>query len=255
MAGKGEQVIIVKKKGGGHGGGHHGGAWKVAYADFVTAMMAFFLVMWLMGSDEEVKSIVTHYFNNPSTPWRKELSSSEIIPMGDRTGAGDSVLKGMDGELPEDLVQSPNLAVAQQAQKSLEERQEAENFQGKIPAELDVDMELIQYSIPENELFDPASEKLTVAGQKRLHRIGNVIRRYKGYVTIRSYAHNNSEKYDESVAKAVVISRHIVKKHWIDEERIHPTVGKPSKDRQPSREGLFGDHRVDILLTKSKLHD
>ena len=45
---KGQPVIIVKKKG--HGGhGHHGGAWKVAYADFVTAMMAFFLVMWLVG--------------------------------------------------------------------------------------------------------------------------------------------------------------------------------------------------------------
>jgi len=43
-----EQIIIIKKKGG-HGHGHHGGAWKVAYADFVTAMMAFFLVMWLVG--------------------------------------------------------------------------------------------------------------------------------------------------------------------------------------------------------------
>ena len=39
--------LIARKKGGGHGG-HHGGAWKVAYADFVTAMMAFFLVMWLV---------------------------------------------------------------------------------------------------------------------------------------------------------------------------------------------------------------
>ena len=48
MAGKYERPIIIvkrKKKG---GGGHHGGAWKVAYADFVTAMMAFFLVMWLV---------------------------------------------------------------------------------------------------------------------------------------------------------------------------------------------------------------
>ena len=43
-----QPIIIVKKKGG-HGG-HHGGAWKVAYADFVTAMMAFFLVMWLGGA-------------------------------------------------------------------------------------------------------------------------------------------------------------------------------------------------------------
>jgi len=45
---KNQQPVIVVKKKGGHGG-HHGGAWKVAYADFVTAMMAFFLVMWLVG--------------------------------------------------------------------------------------------------------------------------------------------------------------------------------------------------------------
>ena len=42
-------IIIIKRKKG-HGGGHHGGAWKVAYADFVTAMMAFFLVMWLVST-------------------------------------------------------------------------------------------------------------------------------------------------------------------------------------------------------------
>ena len=45
--------IIIIKKGGGHGG-HHGGAWKVAYADFVTAMMALFIVLWLLNSSKEI---------------------------------------------------------------------------------------------------------------------------------------------------------------------------------------------------------
>lgn len=57
-------IIIVKKKVV-RGGGHHGGSWKVAYADFVTAMMAFFLVMWIMGMDSDVKDLVQGYFNNP----------------------------------------------------------------------------------------------------------------------------------------------------------------------------------------------
>ena len=57
-------IIIIKKKGG-HGG-HHGGAWKVAYADFVTAMMAFFMVMWLMNAGEKVKESVAGYFNDPT---------------------------------------------------------------------------------------------------------------------------------------------------------------------------------------------
>lgn len=60
-----EQPIIIKKvkKGGGHG--HHGGAWKVAYADFVTAMMAFFIVMWILFSSEDVKESVQYYFEHP----------------------------------------------------------------------------------------------------------------------------------------------------------------------------------------------
>jgi chemotaxis protein MotB len=57
-------VIIVKKKKGGHAG-HHGGAWKVAYADFVTAMMAFFLVMWLVSQSKPVKQAVAGYFRDP----------------------------------------------------------------------------------------------------------------------------------------------------------------------------------------------
>ena len=56
-----DQIIIKKIKKGGHG--HHGGAWKVAYADFVTAMMAFFLLMWLLASTSEEQRLgIAEYF-------------------------------------------------------------------------------------------------------------------------------------------------------------------------------------------------
>src|ERR1700761_5906799 len=58
-----KQIIIIKK-GKGHGG-HHGGAWKVAYADFVTAMMSLFIVLWLLNSSEHVRKAVAGYFNDP----------------------------------------------------------------------------------------------------------------------------------------------------------------------------------------------
>jgi chemotaxis protein MotB len=61
--GKAQPIIVIKKKG--EHGGHHGGAWKVAYADFVTAMMSLFIVLWLMGSSEKVKKAVAGYFNDP----------------------------------------------------------------------------------------------------------------------------------------------------------------------------------------------
>lgn len=72
-----EPIIIIKKKGG-HGGGHHGGSWKVAYADFVTSMMAFFLVLWLVAQSESVKENVAGYFQNP-TGFKKGGNTS-VLP-------------------------------------------------------------------------------------------------------------------------------------------------------------------------------
>lgn len=63
MAAKAQPIIVIKRKGA-HGG-HHGGAWKVAYADFVTAMMSLFIVLWLMNSSEKIKKAVAGYFNDP----------------------------------------------------------------------------------------------------------------------------------------------------------------------------------------------
>ncbi len=63
MTAKAQPIIVIKRKSG-HGG-HHGGAWKVAYADFVTAMMSLFIVLWLMNSSEKVKKAVAGYFNDP----------------------------------------------------------------------------------------------------------------------------------------------------------------------------------------------
>jgi chemotaxis protein MotB len=71
-----EPVIIVKKKGG-HGG-HHGGSWKVAYADFTTSMMAFFLVMWLVAQSPPIKESVAGYFSDPSG--FKKGGSKSVLP-------------------------------------------------------------------------------------------------------------------------------------------------------------------------------
>ena len=69
-------IIIVKRKRA-HGGGHHGGAWKVAYADFVTAMMAFFMVMWLVASvTKEQRAAMFEYFKNPSMETGKSIKSA-----------------------------------------------------------------------------------------------------------------------------------------------------------------------------------
>jgi chemotaxis protein MotB len=63
VAAKSQPIIIIKRKSG-HSA-HHGGAWKVAYADFVTAMMSLFIVLWLMNANEKIKDAVAGYFNDP----------------------------------------------------------------------------------------------------------------------------------------------------------------------------------------------
>ena len=82
VSAKPKPVIIVKRGKAGHGG-HHGGAWKVAYADFVTAMMALFIVLWLMNADKETKESVSAYFNNPSGPGKLTGTAA--------AGAGNSI--------------------------------------------------------------------------------------------------------------------------------------------------------------------
>ena len=70
---KGRKLVIVRKRKV-VAGGHHGGSWKVAYADFVTAMMAFFMVMWILGMDDKVKQAIEGYFSNP-VGYKKGASS------------------------------------------------------------------------------------------------------------------------------------------------------------------------------------
>src|SRR3974390_619627 len=73
-------ILIIKKKGG-HGG-HHGGAWKVAFAHFVTAMMALFIVLWLLNSSKQIQEAVGGYFKDPTGTARKV--GSNMVGTGEK---------------------------------------------------------------------------------------------------------------------------------------------------------------------------
>ena len=122
------QPIIVKRiKKGGHA--HHGGAWKIAYADFVTAMMAFFLLMWLLGSTSEGdKKGIADFFNSPL----------KISLMGGGSGSGDSshVVKGggtdlsrSGGQVKQGDIEAKRKNVNLQALKAEQRRAEAARLQ------------------------------------------------------------------------------------------------------------------------------
>jgi chemotaxis protein MotB len=105
--------IIIIKKGGGHGG-HHGGAWKVAYADFVTAMMALFIVLWLLNSSKQIQEAVGGYFKDP-------------------TGTSKKVGSDMQGSGQNFTVTKDNMAdLKQQLQKAIREVLNIEKLKNHI---------------------------------------------------------------------------------------------------------------------------
>lgn len=132
MADESQRPIIVKRiKKGGHG--HHGGAWKIAYADFVTAMMAFFLLMWLLGSvSQGTLDGIAEYFK---TPLKVALSG------GQGTGDATSVVKGGGTDLTRKAGQVKKSAEAERAA----EKDRMNRLQKKIQQTIDQSAQLKTY--------------------------------------------------------------------------------------------------------------
>ena len=105
MADDKKQPIVIKKIV--KGGGHHGGAWKVAYADFVTAMMAFFLLLWLLGiTDETMRGGISDMYRNPSPLIGPGGTSTSMIKLGGTKeiprGDGEKIMKQAEIEIVQD---------------------------------------------------------------------------------------------------------------------------------------------------------
>lgn len=152
-------IIIIRKKGG-HGG-HHGGAWKVAYADFVTALMALFIVLWLMNSSKPIQLAVSGYFKDPSGTAQKTGTSLT------GTGEGPPVTKQDMAKLKEQL------------QKSIQSITDLDKLKKNI--EITVTAEGLRIELLESAkggFFDSGSSTLNQSGQELLTllaaELGNV---------------------------------------------------------------------------------
>jgi chemotaxis protein MotB len=142
-------IIIIKKKGG-HGG-HHGGAWKVAYADFVTAMMALFIVLWLMNSSKPIQVAISGYFKDPSGTGKETGSTL--------TGTGEKVQPAT-----EDMAK-----LKEQLQKSIQNIIDLDKVKNNI--EITVTSEGLRIELLESAkgtFFDSGSAALSKSGQEIL---------------------------------------------------------------------------------------
>jgi chemotaxis protein MotB len=98
-------IIVIKKKAA-HGG-HHGGAWKVAYADFVTAMMSLFIVLWLLNSTPQIQKAVGGYFNDPRGQASK--TGTDNLGAGSNISIDKSTVEALKAKIQKAIMQQKNL--------------------------------------------------------------------------------------------------------------------------------------------------
>ena len=162
MAVESPPIIVKKIKKGGHG--HHGGAWKVAFADFVTAMMAFFMLMWLLGSTTpEQKSAISEYMNDPlASSGPGGAGKSPVLDGGDGILDGDGP-SAFPQQLPGEMdVETPGTgAPSEDAAEEIAaaaERERMESLLADLEAAIDAGQALKPYK--DQLLLDITSEGL-----------------------------------------------------------------------------------------------
>lgn len=181
----GKRVIVVRKKKASHGG-HHGGSWKVAYADFVTAMMAFFMVMWIMGMDQGVKDMVQGYFSNP-VGFKKSFSGGT-----NALGAGNFVTN-LDVKAAHMLNRRLQEERFQEAARQIRLRMESDTLMGGLSAlvEVVVTDEGLRIELMESDqgdtFFDVSSASLKPALRRVLAMVGSVLRDVPGNVVVEGH--------------------------------------------------------------------
>jgi len=165
---KDDKQIIIRRIKKVQGGGHHGGAWKIAYADFVTAMMAFFLLMWLLGSTTkgDLKGIAD-YFNTPlkvAMMGGSGSGDSSSVLQGGGTDLTRSVGQVQKAEKP-DSRKTINLQAAQ-AELAKKEAEKLEALKGKIEHLIQNSDKLKQFSEQIQIDFTPEGLRIQIVDEK-----------------------------------------------------------------------------------------
>lgn len=191
---KNQPVIVVKKRRGGHGS-HHGGAWKVAYADFVTAMMAFFLVMWIVGQSAQVRAAVAGYFRNPGL-FEFEKSNS-MVPGGEKGVLPEP--KSGQADLPASMNDAARLEeAAARIRQALGGVPEFSSLKDQIEIKLTNEglrIELLESAA--TGFFDTGSAKINANGQHILVAIARELARVPNGVVFEG--HTDSHPYQSTV--------------------------------------------------------
>ena len=275
----GDAPILIKKVKKVVGGGHHGGAWKVAYADFVTAMMAFFLLMWLINttSPEQRKGIADYFA--PASVSPSSSGSGGILggtSLGDEGAKSDGSTRpqSQNPESKPDQADKPDASTA--AAREAEKRREDDQFQSaaeslrqamqSMPELAELSKQLLVDQTPEGlriqlidqegrSMFEPNSAKPNDRARLLLRAVSKVVAQLHNRVTIAGHTSASvggaaSDDWALSAARANA-ARAILQEAGVNPDRVFQVAGRAAADPlYPDDPTLAGNRRIAIVLLR-----
>lgn len=213
MASKTAPIIVIKRKSA-HGL-HHGGAWKVAYADFVTAMMSLFIVLWLMNSSEQIKKAVAGYFNDPKGT--ASLMGTTV------TGTGETV----SATAAQDM---------QRLKEKLEEQIKAKKELEKLSKQIEITLtpEGLRIELLEDKngtFYQSGSARLSDSGQELLALLAQELKLLPNSLLIEG--HTDAARYSEDAtysnwelsADRANAARRLMQQHGVRTDQVTQVRG------------------------------
>jgi chemotaxis protein MotB len=232
-----QPIIVIRKKVSGHGG-HHGGAWKVAYADFVTAMMALFIVLWLTSADDKVKEAVSAYFNNPTGPGKLNALAA--------AGLGHAI------EIPRDDM----VKLREKIQKALAQIPNFKSLQDHVEITITADGLRIELLETEAGMFFESGKAVpTETGADLLARLAAELGKMpntmliEGHTDSKPFASDNGYTNWELSTDRANSARKLMEAHGLRPEQINQVRGYADRElRHPENPAHASNRRISVIV-------
>ena len=253
--------VIIKRKKVSGGAAHHGGAWKVAYADFVTAMMAFFLMMWLLGATTETQRRGLADYFNPSIPVHRMASGGDGMFAGTETGEGEGVAPGRSGLSPvvangeAETDPAALLEAAQQRMRALAGENPVLDaaLRHLLLRISDEGLVIELFDLPESPLFwpdtsEPAPILLVLSDilGEVLGLVGNGLA-IEAHTRRYTLVQRDDPHWSLSMSRAALM-RQLIEERGVDASRLRRVTGHA--DRRPAVENAMSsrNNRIELVL-------
>ncbi len=228
--------IIIKKKV--SHGGHHGGAWKVAYADFVTAMMALFIVLWLLNSSKQIQEAVGGYFKDP-TGTAKKVGTNQ-------SGSGENF----------QLTKQNMVELKEQLQKRIHKINDLEKLRKNI--EMTVTSEGLRIELLESEkgtFFESGRSDLNSSGKDMLSLLAQQLAQLPNHISVEGHTDakpfsgkGNYSNWELSTDRANA-ARRLMQQAGLDSSRISQIRGfADQRLRTPDKPLEASNRRISIIV-------